>query len=155
MSTSISSIPAHAKLTLSPADERLATNPAGMTPALMLCCDAWAKTLKHHRAIGTNPVSCYVRANEAYRAAMPPLTTARNIQDFIACTAFGIMNGPIALLLAPKLLYAAQVATANLRRPASKSESSNPRAKREKTAPRAAPATKSKLKRRTPTPVAR
>ena len=152
MSTSAPSIRAQAMECLTSADERLATNPAGMTPALMLCCEAWAKTLKHQRAIGTNPVSCYVRANEAYRAAMPPLNSAGNIQDFIACTAFGIMNGPIALLLAPKLLYAAQVATANLRHSAPKSKRPKSASKTKKAAPGAAAAAKSRRKKRHPHP---
>jgi hypothetical protein len=61
--------------------------------------------------MGTTPVACYIRANEAFRATMPPLTDDQNIQDFIACTAFGMMTGPVDILLGPKLLYAAQVAT--------------------------------------------
>jgi hypothetical protein len=33
--------------------------------------------------MGTNLVSCYIRANEAYRATMPPLSNDKNVKDFI------------------------------------------------------------------------
>jgi hypothetical protein len=50
------------------------------------------------------------KAAEAYRAALPPLTTGDNCRDFIACVAHGILLGAIDDKNAGKLLYAAQVA---------------------------------------------
>ena len=49
-------------------------------------------------------------ADEAYRAAMPPLTSRDNCRDFIACVAHGILLGAIYDKNSGKLLYAAQVA---------------------------------------------
>ena len=152
MSTSIPSVRAQAKQKLINPNEHLVTNPAGMTPALTCCCDAWAETLRENRAAGVNPVSCYINANSAYRAAMPPLTTARNIQDFIACAAFGVMNGPIALPLVPKLLYAAQVATSNLRNSRPKSTSPKSKSKTKNPHPERLRQTKTTLKNASPTP---
>jgi hypothetical protein len=50
------------------------------------------------------------KAGEAYRAALPPLTSRDNCRDFIACVAHGILLGAIPESSAGKLLYAAQVA---------------------------------------------
>ncbi len=105
MSTSIPSVPA-----------QLLLNPGCVNSAIQRCCNVWNKTFTAHKRIGTNPVSCYVRANEAFRKTMPPLSSEKNIRDFIACTAFGMMAGPVDILLGPKLLYAAQVAIGTLGR---------------------------------------
>jgi hypothetical protein len=43
---------------------------------------------------------------------MPPLTGSRNVRNFIACTAYGILLGAIDHKEASKLLDAAQVAPA-------------------------------------------
>ncbi len=50
-----------------------------------------------------------------FRLTMPPLVGYRNIRDFIACTAQGVLLGAIDPKDSTKLLYAAQVATATLR----------------------------------------
>jgi len=49
-------------------------------------------------------------SGEAYREAMPPLMGARNIRDFIACVAHGMLLHVFEANEASKLLYAAQVA---------------------------------------------
>ena len=50
------------------------------------------------------------KAAEAYRAALPPLTSRENCRDFIACVAQGLLLGAIAEKDGGKLLYAAQIA---------------------------------------------
>jgi hypothetical protein len=47
---------------------------------------------------------------------MPPLSGYRNICDFIACAAYGMLLGAIKDENGTKLLYAAQVALATLPR---------------------------------------
>ncbi len=54
-------------------------------------------------------------AGKAYRSAMPDLAGYANIQDFIACTAYGMLMNTISASDATKLLYAAQVALSTLR----------------------------------------
>ena len=49
-------------------------------------------------------------AFKAYREAMPPLSGAQNIRDFIACVAHGMLMDVFSSEEASKLLYAAQVA---------------------------------------------
>jgi hypothetical protein len=49
-------------------------------------------------------------AEAAYRKAMPPLLGKKNIREFIACVAHGMLMGAINSNEATKLLYAAQVA---------------------------------------------
>jgi hypothetical protein len=51
-----------------------------------------------------------VRANEAYRSAMPPLTTPQNLCDFVACVAHGVAVRTILPAHATSLLDAARVA---------------------------------------------
>ncbi len=46
----------------------------------------------------------------AYRKAMPPLTGAGNIRDFIACVAHGMLMDVFQPAESTKLLYAAQLA---------------------------------------------
>jgi len=116
MSTSLLSIPAPARQTVSGTGEFIITRSRSVSNlAITRCCKAWNQVFRANKAMGANPVSCYIRANEAYRATMPPLTDDKNIRNFIACTAFGMMTGPVDILLGPKLLYAAQVATSMYR----------------------------------------
>ena len=51
------------------------------------------------------------RANKAYCEAMPALSYAGNIRDFIACVGHGMLIGVFQPEEASRLLYAAQVAT--------------------------------------------
>ena len=94
----------------------LEVSPEYHSTAVERCCRAWNLTLEAALDEGINLVSSHLRANEAFRNAMPPLTTARNIRDFIACVAFGMMANTIDYAFAPKLLYAAQMAQVAQRR---------------------------------------
>lgn len=49
-------------------------------------------------------------AGEAYRTALPPLTGAVNIRNFVACVAHGMVLNVFQPSEGSKLLYAAQVA---------------------------------------------
>ena len=61
---------------------------------------------------GKSELAAAFRAGEAYRAAMPPLSTRDSCRDFIACVAQGILLGAVSEKDGGKLLYAAQVALA-------------------------------------------
>ena len=74
-------------------------------------------------AEGRGELSCRLRANEAYRAATPPLSNPENIRGFASCVAYGLVVGTILDTIASRLLYAAQVALA-----ASRSLSEGPKA---------------------------
>jgi hypothetical protein len=50
-------------------------------------------------------------AARAYRNAMPPLVGSRNIRDFIACAAHGMLIGAIDGAEGARFLYAARVAS--------------------------------------------
>lgn len=111
--------------------DHIALDPAYRCAALTRCCEAWSHAQQTERANGTSGVACYLRANEAYRSAMPPLTTENHIRDFIACVAHGMMMRVFLPNVAAKLLYAAQVASRALnRQPKSKKKLS--KKKREK-----------------------
>jgi hypothetical protein len=99
--------------------------PASLTPdqldsisgnkAITHCYQAWIEALDRHVAEGQTYGYALERANKVFRLAMPPLVGYRNIRDFIACTAQGVLLGAIDPKDSTKLLYAAQVATATLR----------------------------------------
>jgi hypothetical protein len=86
------------------------STPSFANPAVAHCCKAWKKAfraamnddLPDYKAA---PIAC-----EAYRAAMPPLSTRDGCLDFIACVAHGILLSAISEKDSGKLLYAAQVA---------------------------------------------
>ena len=98
-------------------------NPNGMSinfpevqnPAVQRCCEAWHRTYDAEIAGVRGIVSSGLRANEAFRTAMPPLTTSANISDFIACTAYGMMTGAICHPAGDRLLEAAKIAISLLR----------------------------------------
>jgi hypothetical protein len=87
--------------------------------AIDLCCDVWTQRYQAERAKGRGTVSSGIRANEAYRTAMPPLDNKTNIRDFIACTTYGIMIGVICLPTGALLIQSARAA-ANLSKKAPK-----------------------------------
>ena len=86
------------------------STPSFANPAVAHCCKAWKKAfcaainddLPDYKAA---PIAC-----EAYRAAMPTLSTRDGCLDFIACVAHGILLRAISERDSSKLLYAAQVA---------------------------------------------
>lgn len=67
---------------------------------------------EEHEGEDTGPSDYRARlvAREAYRGALPPLSGSRNIRDFIACVADGLLAHIFADKESSRLLYAAQVA---------------------------------------------
>ena len=88
------------------------SNPAFANPAIARCCKAWKKVYRAAIEETDYEAGAAKKAGEAYRAAMPPLTSRESCRDFIACVAQGILLGAIAEKNGGKLLYAAQVALA-------------------------------------------
>lgn len=84
--------------------------PSPANPAVARCCDAFNRTHQRVLAAGNHPVIALLRAHEAFRQALPPLSNSRNIRDFITCIAYGMVTKLILEKSATKLLYAAQVA---------------------------------------------
>ncbi|MFZ0337116.1 MAG: hypothetical protein WAL45_03730 [Terracidiphilus sp.] len=85
-------------------------NPALANPAIARCAKAWEDAYREQMEEEDSDYGATQRAAEAYRAALPPLTSRDNCRDFIACVAHGILLGAIPETNAGKLLYAAQVA---------------------------------------------
>jgi hypothetical protein len=88
------------------------SNPAYANAAVARCGKVWKRVYRAALANEENNYSACQMASEAYRTAMPPLTTRANCLDFIACVAQGILIHAIAERDSGKLLYAAQVAIA-------------------------------------------
>ena len=88
------------------------SNPSFANHAVAHCCKVWKKTFRESFAATESEVRATSNAAEAYRAAMPPLSTRDSCRDFIACVAQGMLLGAIPEKDGGKLLYAAQVALA-------------------------------------------
>ena len=88
------------------------SNPSFANLAVAHCCKVWKKTFRESFAATESEVRATSNAAEAYRAAMPPLSTRDSCRDFIACVAQGMLIGAISERDGGKLLYAAQVALA-------------------------------------------
>jgi len=88
------------------------SNPSFANPAVAHCCKAWKKVFRAAVDAGKSELTASFQAGEAYRAAMPPLSTRDSCRDFIACVAQGILLGAVSEKDGGKLLYAAQVALA-------------------------------------------
>jgi hypothetical protein len=86
------------------------SSPALANRAIAHCARAWEKARRAGLESGLGEMDAAGKAAEAYRAALPPLTSRDNCRDFIACVAQGILLGAISDANAGKLLYAAQVA---------------------------------------------
>lgn len=89
--------------------------PSVRNRAVQRCCEAWHRTYDTEIAGVRGIVSSAMRANEAFRTAMPPLTTSANIRDFIACTTYGLVTGAICHPAADRLFEAAKVAISLIR----------------------------------------
>ncbi len=94
------------------------SDPAATNPAVARCCAAYALTLKAAPNQGKGGWAAELRARKAYRSALPPLSGADNIRDFIACVAHGMLIEAIDGSGGARLLYAAQVAHGAIPRPA-------------------------------------
>ncbi len=88
------------------------SNPSFANLAVAHCCKAWKRTFRETFAAEESEPRAASEAAEAYRAAMPPLSTRNSCRDFIACVAQGMLLGAIPEKEGGKLLYAAQVALA-------------------------------------------
>lgn len=84
---------------------------ASVNAAVARCCKAWSDTYEAERAKGQGEYSANETAGEAYRDAMPTLSSPESVRDFIACAAHGILLGAIEGKQGSQLLYAAQVAS--------------------------------------------
>lgn len=85
-------------------------NPAFANPAVACCCKAWKRAYRAAIRNKEAAPNAARNAGEAYRAAMPPLTTRESCNDFLACVTHGLLIGAICEKDSGKLLYAAQVA---------------------------------------------
>jgi hypothetical protein len=94
---------------------QIALAPEFNHPAVARCCKAWNLSFKANLKAGTDPVLIYVRANEAYRFAMPPLSTPESLCDYVACVAHGVVLNIIPLVHAAAMMDAARVASGAFR----------------------------------------
>jgi hypothetical protein len=85
-------------------------SPALANPAIARCAKAWEDAYRTQMEEDESEYGAIKKAGEAYRAALPPLTSRDNCRDFIACVAHGMLLDAIPETNAGKLLYAAQVA---------------------------------------------
>src|SRR4051794_3159117 len=90
---------------------RVSLPPGFHNAAVERCCKAWHRSFKANSKAGTDPVIVIVRANEAYRFAMPPLTTPQNLCDFIACVTHALALNLMPLPHASALMEAARAAS--------------------------------------------
>ena len=90
------------------------SSPALANSAVAHCCKAWKKAYRAERAETDIESFAARKGAEAFRAALPPLTTRESCRDFIACVAQGMLLGAIAEKNGGKLLYAAQIALSNV-----------------------------------------
>ncbi|MGD0479009.1 MAG: hypothetical protein ABSA42_02485 [Terracidiphilus sp.] len=86
------------------------SSPALANHAIARCARAWEDAYRTEMEESDSEYLATKKAGEAYRAALPPLTSRDDCRDFIACVAHGILLGAIPATDAGKLLYAAQVA---------------------------------------------
>lgn len=84
--------------------------------AIERCCLAEKRSRRDSRLKRIDIIETEIRADEAYRKALPDLVGYENIRDFIACVTHGMTINTITAFQASKFLYAAQVALAALRR---------------------------------------
>jgi len=96
-------------ISLSTVDAVEASIPAMANSAVAHCCQAW-KNAYRREFESTSELSASRVAAEAYRAALPPLTSRENCRDFVACVAQGVLLEAINEKESTKLIYAAQTA---------------------------------------------
>jgi hypothetical protein len=79
--------------------------------AVQFCLDIWRDAYEKGMAAGKTEYFAAQDAHDAYREAMPDLTSFSDIQDFIACVGRGILVKAINDSEASKLLVAARIAS--------------------------------------------
>jgi hypothetical protein len=85
--------------------------PAAAIPAVARCVEAYNKAYEDAFAnSGINVFEAKRAGNFAYRQSLPPLIGRRNIRDFTACIAHGMLLNVIDTAEGTRILYAAQVA---------------------------------------------
>ena len=84
--------------------------------AAIRCCKAWRQAYSDEIAKHSSKRDARTAASEAYRLAMPTLSSEESIRDFIACAAHGILLGAFKDRQGSQLLYAAQVASGAIAR---------------------------------------
>lgn len=92
-------------------------NPALDNPAVMHCCLAHRRAYEielERRGDKEGDIRYSHDAQYAYRRTLPPLTGYKNIRDFIACVAHGVLIQAIPERQGSTLLYAAQVALSTI-----------------------------------------
>ncbi len=90
---------------------------APINPAVARCCKAVDDEYQAVLAKTGDKMRAKYDSRNAYRTAMPPLSGAQNIRDFVACVAHGMLLGLFTDSEASRLLYAAQVAVHALPKP--------------------------------------
>jgi hypothetical protein len=98
-----------AQIVVPACEASLKSGPAASNAAIGACCNAFLRTFRAVRA-ADNEFHAKLAAITSYSAALPALSGAENIRDFIACVAHGLLLGIIDEAKAARLLYAAQVA---------------------------------------------
>jgi hypothetical protein len=93
---------------------------AFVNPAVARCCNAGTRAYRTAMAKSQNAYEASKAAHQAFRNALPPLSGADNIRDFIACVAQGMLIESIREDTGARLLYAAQVASNAFRNTSSK-----------------------------------
>lgn len=78
-------------------------------PALARCVEAARVAFLASKERSSDRYAAQRASGLAYRQTMPPLTSRRNITDFISCVTYGLLIGTFADE-AGKLLYAASIA---------------------------------------------
>lgn len=86
------------------------SGPAAANPAVAHCSRIYVSALESAVQRGKPRFAAESEARQNFRNALPPLTGAQNIRDFIACIAQGMLIGAIFSSEATRFLYAAQVA---------------------------------------------
>jgi hypothetical protein len=79
-------------------------------PCVARCCQAYNARYRVVLATREHAVTARDEARRAYREAMPPLSSPRNVSDFVACVAHAILIEAISGSDGARLLAAAQTA---------------------------------------------
>ena len=85
--------------------------------AVEICCGIYVETKRQSVEAGQSLKDAVHAAHLAYCSAMPRLSGADSIRDFIACVAHGMLIGIFPSSEGTRLLYAAQVAYSALPSP--------------------------------------
>jgi len=85
-------------------------SPALINPAVAHCVEVWISTRQESLENGKSEYNAGKDAALAYCAAMPPLSGAQNISDFIACVGYSLAIEIMPEARGANLLSAARIA---------------------------------------------